>query len=229
MKTDKIEIKVYNQTMQIARCYENGFRHRNLFPYILEGDYVYGSKSEQLVQVELATMRTEDDVFVDIGASCGAFSVFMRPFCKQVIAFEPAPGIYDILAHNLKHDGERTQCHNVALLNEEKPSTAYMKKWGSFDLNLYGSKEKDKPPTGLVPVPLQRFDDYKIVPNLVKIDVEGCAGSVLMGGLESFIHSRAIFIEIHSDAEGKECLAILVSHLGCTARRISHNYIVGWQ
>jgi FkbM family methyltransferase len=54
------------------------------------------------------------DVWLDMGAQIGTFSVTYAPQVKQIIAYEPEPGSYALLCRNLKTN----HCTNVVAINK---------------------------------------------------------------------------------------------------------------
>lgn len=66
-------------------------------------------------------MRKEEDVFVDIGANIGVYTVFAAGLAEvRVIAAEPAPGTFRKLERNVLFNGlqKNTELHNVAVGDE---------------------------------------------------------------------------------------------------------------
>jgi FkbM family methyltransferase len=130
----------------------------------------------------------EGDVFVDVGANIGWYTVHAGKAVGKtgkVIAFEPEPGNLSLLRKNIEANG---------LTQAEADGRALSKEPGSFKLFL----EKDN--LGMhslvmehggqryIDVETMRFDDYwndRGPIRLVKIDTEGAEGLILEGMAET--------------------------------------------
>jgi FkbM family methyltransferase len=141
------------------------------------------------------------ETFIDVGANIGWYTVLASRIVGpkgRVIAFEPAPGSFDLLRRNAELNG----CRNVIL--EPK---ALSKEPGTLRLHLddvnrgHHSILKLPELKRTIEVPAVRLDDYlkddDHAISLIKIDTEGAEGFVLAGMAETLRrHPRmAIILE----------------------------------
>jgi FkbM family methyltransferase len=136
------------------------------------------------------------DVFLDIGANWGVFTLFMAPKCNHVYAWEPSPKAFPQLDKNTK------SWRNVTILNEalgEANATRrlYLHKYSGHDSLV--TKASDF--TGnTVRVKVRSLDDYDFGERigLMKIDTEGYELPVLKGALRTIQkHEPRLIIEVH--------------------------------
>ena len=221
--TTMITTSIWDEKMIIPKAYLKGYRHHNYYPLTLPGQWCYSGYLEQLQAKEIIEILAPTDTFLDIGAGCGAYSVLMKTRCAAIHAFEPAPGIFDILVKNTSGEGASVTCHNLALMAEE--GTVYMGKWGTFEI-----RPQHIPMYNFEPVGKQRIDMLGIESaDIVKIDVEGNALEVLKGGPNLFRKARAIFIETHDDSEAKMASFFLIMHLGFAVKQLGEQYLIAWK
>jgi len=147
-----------------------------------------------------------DDVFYDIGANTGLYSIFAANKCQncQVIAFEPYPPNISVLKENIKLNEGNISVLDVALSNKS----------GKMDLSV---PQKETPSHGTGSLVAQNsestqsvctargdelIDEDKIPPpNIVKIDVEGAEPLVIDGLFNALSHERCrcVCCELHLD------------------------------
>lgn len=153
----------------------------------------------------------EDDVFWDVGANVGTFSCLAGDVLAAgtVVAFEPYPPNVERLRRNLETNDVDAAVKTCALsdapadgtllvLDTERAGTLR----GSIE-TTYASKEDA---VGTVDVELATGDRLVASgelarPNVVKIDVEGAAPSVLDGMVDSIRHPdcRLVVVEPHDN------------------------------
>lgn len=156
----------------------------------------------------------------DIGANCGQSTLSLARavgISGQVVAFEPVDSVFANLVFNMKL--------NPSLRVTPVCAAAYERS-GQFDF-LFGNdvvtqgRLADVEPTNRIPnakvisVRAVRLDDYilesGIVPQLLKIDVEGGAGAVLRGAQNLILeHRPAIYIELHGPEEQRAVRDLLI-------------------
>ncbi len=179
-------------------------RYRERF-YYYEND-LYIGKSLELYgeygqpEIDLLRMLINDQCIVyDVGANIGYYTNAFANIAKHVVAFEPNPKNFELLAKNIEG------IPNVYAMNAAIGSkTGYMK-CSDFDPYQLGNFGNMKVGTqGDLDVPVIAIDDYPEfpAPDLIKIDVEGMEYDV-MKGMSNMITKRkpAIYFEAHETAE----------------------------
>lgn len=150
-------------------------------------------------------LMREDDIFYDIGANVGVYSVLISGEKRSnSYSFEPTPDIFSILSLNIKLNNleNKVKLFNCALGNENTKINFRLNKLGvtnhiSEDLNS-GLEE-------LIEVDLKRIDDLNIKsPNLIKIDVEGFEFEVLKGANSIFKSNSLYGVIIELNGSGKK-------------------------
>ncbi|MEM4177430.1 MAG: FkbM family methyltransferase [Nitrososphaeria archaeon] len=144
--------------------------------------------------------KSKDNVFIDVGANVGRYTVLLAPFFKKVVSVEPDPYNFWVLRKNvLLNDLGNVILFRVGCFSVSGEGILHLspKNFGSHSL-----KDKDNF-AGCVRVPLKRLDDILGETNvsywevgLIKIDVEGVEEEVLLGATRLLSVGRpAIIVE----------------------------------
>lgn len=134
------------------------------------------------------------DVFVDVGANLGLYSIIASRCVGSegaVFAFEPDPRTHDRLLHNL----QANECRNVrpfrfALSNEDETRAMQISTAGFDAYNSFGTPVRGEGTFEETPVSCVSFDSFaKKEPllqkaRMMKVDVEGWETMVLHGAQE---------------------------------------------
>jgi|AntRauTorcE11898_2_1112593.scaffolds.fasta_scaffold00669_3 FkbM family methyltransferase len=175
-------------------------------------------ETEQRELTDLLREIEDNDVFFDIGANTGLYSLFAAKRAKsvEVVAFEPYPPNVRLL----KHDIERNNLGNISVRE-----VALSDSEGKVEFNQpeiedigYGSGAIDSSgdnSSARVEVPATKGDELISkgeipAPNIVKIDVEGAEPLVLDGMEDALGRSecRLVFCEIHlNDVEHRPSIS----------------------
>ena len=162
----------------------------------------YASGASELpFQDALAASTKAGDVFYDIGANVGFFSVIGARLVGPaglVYAFEPVPSNAEFVRSNAKSNGFK----NVVVHEKAVSSTSGQ---GELTLAAYSGgaalSNVPKPPdaTSVLPVALIAIDDLVVgqgapPPSVVKIDVEGAELDVLQGMRQVLVSNRPIVL-----------------------------------
>ncbi len=158
--------------------------------------------SERSVMDEILKEIRPNDVFWDVGANLGVYSLLAANCAGvQVVAFEPHPATAKRLRKNVElNEKTNVKVLNIALSNSEgsarfdpieldsPQARAYLvisdKISGTIEVETSsGDKLIEK---GIVPIP-----------DIVKIDVEGAEPLVIKGIGSSLPSCRALFCEVH--------------------------------
>lgn len=146
----------------------------------------------------LKRLLREGDIFFDVGAYKGYYSLLASELVGErgkVIAFEPYKEAFEILLKNIRLNGiTNIIAENVALSDFEGA--------GKFVPAGIGSHLGN----GNQIIKVKTLDNVvntlKIVPDIIKIDVEGAEYSVLRGAKNVLKHYRpTLIIEIHRSAD----------------------------
>ena len=124
-----------------------------------------------------------DDLFVDVGANIGAFTVLASGVAgAKTIAYEPGPSAFEFLQKNiwLNHLSEKATAHAIAV--GAKEGMIYFTTGLGTENHMSENKENT---AGLqrVEVPMSTLDAQfrDLSPTVIKIDVEGFESDVLTG------------------------------------------------
>lgn len=140
----------------------------------------------------------KDDVFLDVGANSGAYSILAGTVCRaKVLAFEPIPSTYSRLVANLDLNGLFPRCvtRNIGLGSSE--SILYM----TENLDTMNQVTLEHEHSKSIPIQINTLDNESrdIEPSLVKIDVEGWETEVLRGSRELLnkSHLASLIVELN--------------------------------
>lgn len=145
----------------------------------------------------------EDDLFVDVGANVGSYTVLASGSVKaRTVGIEPVPEIFAKLRRNvLVNDmAGRVTCHNIGLGAREELLRFTAHRDTTNHVAAEGSDAE-----GTIVVPVRCLD--KVLegqaPRLVKIDVEGWEAEVLAGATDTLANPKlaAVIIETNQNAE----------------------------
>ena len=151
---------------------------------------------DDVMDVLVSRMRADDVVF-DIGAYHGVWAVLLARHAREVVAFEPNPGTFEVLEETIavNRAGNISACP-VAIGNTS----------GTADFWGTGSGASLRPGhhrpscTRVAVDTLDRFVERRTsLPDLLKIDVEGAEHQVLAGARCCLAHARVVCIEVHFD------------------------------
>lgn len=189
----------------------------------LEGAGGGGSVYFDLVEPEQTAIFAENlnpgDVFFDVGANVGYYTVFGSRLVGsrgQVIAFEP---VVRNLSHLYRHI-IINDLQNVSVIpsacSDEISLAAFSAGQNTAmghlaETNETEKNESNKNLTLVSTVTLDSIaEKLTIVPNVVKIDVEGAELSVLRGAENIVLPAKPkIFLSLHSNILRTKCLAYL--------------------
>ncbi|ARS91705.1 FkbM family methyltransferase [Natrarchaeobaculum aegyptiacum] len=163
-----------------------------------------------------------ESVVYDVGANVGVYALALAAGepDRHVVAVEPAPVVADQLSANVRANGfgDRIavrRCGLGAESGERDFCVSTYTELSGFDRASATRWEADV--AAVEPVPVERLDDLiaeAAPPDVIKIDVEGEAASVLRGGRDTLErHRPTILLEPHSDgldgAEPDVCRELL--------------------
>jgi len=147
-----------------------------------------------------------DAICFDIGANAGLYTLLFAQYCRHVFAFEPLPRNIRYLCRILEVNGVRNATI-VPCAVSDSTKLSLFKVGENCALGRIDSK-------GELPVVTLSCDEfvsaYKVVPSLLKIDVEG-AEMLVLKGAENLLsnHKPIILLSTHGEAHRVGCLEIL--------------------
>ena len=160
-----------------------------------------------------------DDVFMDIGANIGSYSVIAAGAVgAHVISVEPIPATFRRLKRNIALNEllDRVELNGVGLSSE----ASVLRFTADMDTVNHIMVEGEQGAS--IEVPVMRMDDLllgKSVPAVIKIDVEGHERAVLAGGARTLADARvsAVIMEINGSGkrygvEDEELIAVMNGH-----------------
>lgn len=149
------------------------------------------------------TIRNSDTCFFDVGANHGQFSLVVSRWLdgtgKKVYAFEPQPTNLKVLQENLK----RNNCTNVEVVGLALAArTGKMTLYGEEVTASLQSSDDDRQEHVVDVETLDAFcDQIGVMPNIIKIDVEGLELDVLRGGIKTLTQHQEnirVICEMHT-------------------------------
>lgn len=213
-------VKNHTESMPIANLDYRGVQMRYALQSQMALFRVSSFESKEPETVKWITGFKPDDVFVDIGANMGLYTIFASVFARaQVFSFEPEAQNYALLNRNIQINnvGDRVVAWCVALSNSQKFDRLYLSQTqvaGSG--HEFGAEvTPELKPTkalyaqGCMSVALDSLvaDGTVPQPQHVKIDVDGFEHLVVAGALKTFaspeLHSVLIEISPHLDQHAK--------------------------
>lgn len=178
---------------------------RRASPILLKYDVLFGPllfcHQEPREYEWFSKILHEGDIFIDVGANVGGYSVRACKIGARVIAVEPDPDNYRVLKINLKLN----QCFDAHILNiaagrREEVLELYESSNGApVGYSLLQAKKRKKVKCSVNVKPL----DVAIPPllnnewvDLLKIDVEGVEAEVIKGALDLLKRTRYMIVEV---------------------------------
>ncbi|MEK7101792.1 MAG: FkbM family methyltransferase [Patescibacteria group bacterium] len=127
----------------------------------------------------------EQSVVIDIGAHIGTFALPLAAMAGNVIAFEPSPEAFALLAHNVAENKASIQLVNKALGSEKGSGTLVVRNAANAGANTLVEGGN---------IPVTTLDDEVTHANFIKIDVEGMELEVLEGGTRLIERARPVVL-----------------------------------
>ena len=159
--------------------------------------YVLGT-SEPVLQETLARHLRQGDVFYDLGANIGFFTLLASRLVGSggaVVAFEPDPANRRVLEANVARNG----IANVEVVEKAVAGRSGALRFAAVESTRSRFARNDEPG---IEVPVTTLDDFVAegwpVPTLVKLDIEGAEVEALDGARALLTqHRPTIVCEVH--------------------------------
>ena len=151
-------------------------------------------------------ITSKSKICFDIGANVGVYTLLFSRYSKLVYAFEPLPRNLSFLYRAIKINKIR----NVIIVPfavADKSKLSWFQVGKNYALGRLSTK-------GNQPVMIISLDDFfkesLVLPDIIKIDVEGAELSVLKGSKNLLSESKpAILLSTHGDKVKNDCIDFL--------------------
>jgi len=146
--------------------------------FIQRSIYLTGRWDEDVGRVIRSTLKA-DDLFIDIGANVGYFSLLASRLCRQVICFEPNPTCLKKLTSNVTLNNQgNIEIRPIGLADERRKAEFNVR-----DSRNIGGGSLQHGDGETFSVQLDTLDDQlsNLSPKLIKIDIEGAEMLALKG------------------------------------------------
>jgi len=128
--------------------------------------------------------------FFDVGASIGFYTMLAASRVAQVFAFEPIRKTRQVILENVRRNG----LDNVAVI-----AAPLFSKRSFGTMNL-----KRRFRSGKGDVQTTTLDQFGVVPDVIKMDVEGAEADIFIGGAEMLTkHKPILVLELHPKLLGR--------------------------
>ncbi len=244
MKKQKIDLLKY----KIYKLFNNSYTNSGIKMDISTIENFQRAKSllsKEEDTIEWIETFDREDVFYDIGANVGVFSLYAASKCSQVLAFEPHFMNYYIINKNIYLNSLLNTYAYCLAFNEKTES-------GSFEhckfsagsstsqfnrtIDHAGKKFSSKFSQGMLAMSLDEFvksAKSEFFPNHIKIDVDGLEEKISLGMQETLKDRRlkSILIEITENDGSREVITDLMYKNGLrliskgATSKITANYI----
>jgi FkbM family methyltransferase len=194
----------------------------NIYYLNPEQTALYHARNSMSKLVRMVALINDARSILDVGANCGIFSALCaRKFPTATIhAFEPAKALQSILALNCS--AANISVHELAVSERNESATLYVHpdsqqanslKLSAVEPFLGSSKIETET---IHCVSLDSFvAEHEIVPDVLKVDVQGFEGAVLRGAGAALESVRYLFLEVTwLDLEGVQRILPAAEHYG---------------
>ncbi len=183
--------------------------------------YRDGSPHEPPVTKRLAGELHKNSIFFDCGANLGFYTVVGQVFCTQgeVHSFEMDPDLISIIKNNVELNRNRENSNVVINCLALTDKSGKLERFADVEEGNRSTNSLLFDKTERVQISSMTLDDYckitGVVPDVVKIDVEGSEKLVLEGMTETLNSPRlkTIFLEVHPtlipDSKSEEVLSYI--------------------
>lgn len=144
----------------------------------------------------------DGDLFVDVGANIGAYSIIALGGGANVIAIEPIPETYSRLRQNIALNGfnDKIESFNIGV-GAQKGDLRF-----SVDMDTVNHVLEEKEVySNSLSISVRRLDDIlqDRKPLVIKIDVEGFENEVIKGALKTLVDKNLIAVIMELNGSGQ--------------------------
>jgi FkbM family methyltransferase len=157
------------------------------------------------------------DLFVDVGANIGSYSLLAATAGADVIAFEPGER-FDDLRRNALINQFDIDCRKMAV-GSESGTMAFTQ--GRDAMNRFAASGEASTSVAVTTLDASLDRD----PALIKVDVEGFEGAVLQGGRRRIAQAQALLLELvgQGEAHGYQEAEIVATLLDMGFRKAGYD------
>jgi FkbM family methyltransferase len=147
------------------------------------------------------------DVTIDVGANVGEFSRWCAGHGARVFAFEPDPGVYACLRHNVAHLPTVTAIERA--LWSVPADLPFFSAFDTADSSLIRPDATVLGVATIKAVPLDSVAEVKAVAQiaLLKMDGEGAEPEILQGAAETLKRTRRVVVDCSPERQGEDTAA----------------------
>lgn len=182
-------------------------RHRRYVNGYWIGNYEYD------IQRAIAGMLGPGDVFYDVGANAGFFSLLAAKrvgAAGRVFCFEPlAENIESVREQIAINDLRQVELVPMAVGGSEGTAEFSFAPSANSVAHLGAARVEGERSTTVTVTTLDVFTATRPAPSLVKIDVEGAETDVLKGAEATVARGTKFLIELHGHDKGEQVVAAL--------------------
>lgn len=171
-----------------------------------------GNLWEPPVQIALRDLCKPGDVVFDVGANFGGLTTVMSRMVGSrgiVCSFEASPRIIGICQKNIVMSGcSNVQLYNVAVYSKSN-ETVPIYLGGHLNDSIYSNSDQEVAAFNIDTLSLDDFVDFtSLVPNLIKMDIEGAEFDAIIGALNTITTARPHLI-LETQPSDTRCLDLL--------------------
>jgi len=150
----------------------------------LGGELVEAYNVSRVVEI---LKQMKNPILLDVGACTGSYSLLDKLVDVQVYSFEPVSKTFAVLEKNIKLNNSKTKCFNFAISNYNGTGTLKtVGHDGAIALSILDGRpsftRKDTVQSEVKVMTIDKWcADNNIIPDFIKIDVEGGELRVLQG------------------------------------------------
>jgi len=181
--------------------------------------------------VSLFVSRLKGEIFIDVGAEHGHYSLMLSKNFKKVLAIEPSPKTFPHLVNNIRiSKAKNILILKCAISDKDGISSFYMATKRGYDSlirrNSIEIEKIVKSRTCTLATIFKAFHLSKA--DLVKVDVEGAEYLVLKGAEPVIEKIKSWVVEIHGISIEREVIKYFLSH-GYRVVKLDCNHIFAFK
>ena len=167
-----------------TKLYVTQYRHSSTLCYYFG---LFDPEEMSLIKDNLRS----DDIFVDVGANIGAYSIFAASYGAETYSFEPVESTFRMLERNITQNPKISyRIHPVMKVISDKEGEVAFTTNCDTSNKIVEDDNKNIVGKEIKLIPTITLDSAVSKANILKIDVEGFEKSVLGGGAKNFLNHQ---------------------------------------